>query len=343
MSESPVHAPLALPEWSGRLPAGVDGAWPVAVEEPLHGTLAGWKERVADGALRATLAVLARLPDHALARVGRGLARVARRLDTRHAEAGRRFLAQALPERSPDERERLLLASYAHFLDVAVTSHRLSLRAPSARVLDAVDVVADAAASAVLARPGGRVFLTAHLGDWELGSALLPWIGAAPVYVIGKPPKNRFVSERMLATREARGIRVLPRKGAMTAAPAVLAAGGTLALLLDQRTRMKPVLAPFFGRPARCDRSAGVLLKRLRAPVVFGFCLRLPGGPRRYRLELGPVLEPADVAAWSPEQLATRINAEYERRIRAAPEQYFWLHDRYKKTPLVLPGEKKAP
>jgi KDO2-lipid IV(A) lauroyltransferase len=96
---------------------------------------------------------------------------------------------------------------------------------------------------------------------------------------------------------------------------------------------VKPVLAPFFGRTARCDRSAGVLIRRVARPLLFGACYRLPGPSLRFRLELGPVLEPGALRDLSAEALAARINAEFERMIAAQPEQYFWLHDRYRDAP----------
>jgi lauroyl/myristoyl acyltransferase len=132
----------------------------------------------------------------------------------------------------------------------------------------------------------------------------------------------------MQHSREARGLRVLPRRGAMQHAPTIIKAGGTLAMLLDQRARTRPVFAPFFGRLARCDRSAGVLLRRLRAPAVIGACYM--EGPWRWRVHFHDVLHPRDLAGKSPEEIATTINTVLERLIRAAPEQYFWLHDRYR-------------
>jgi lauroyl/myristoyl acyltransferase len=88
------------------------------------------------------------------------------------------------------------------------------------------------------------------------------------------------------------------------------------------------VFAPFFGRLARCDRSAGVLLRRLNAPVAIGACLM--DGPWRWRVHFRDVLSPRDLAGKSPEEISTSINVVLERLIRSAPDQYFWLHDRYR-------------
>ena len=127
------------------------------------------------------------------------------------------------------------------------------------------------------------MLVTGHIGDWEAGVGALPWLGVSPVYAIAKPPRNRPLSILVQREREKRGVRLLPRKGAMRDAPKVLRAGGAIGMLLDQRARQRPILAPFFGRPARCDRTAGVLLKRLRAPVLICACYRAEE-PLRYRL-----------------------------------------------------------
>jgi KDO2-lipid IV(A) lauroyltransferase len=91
-------------------------------------------------------------------------------------------------------------------------------------------------------------------------------------------------------------------------------------------------VAPFFGRPAHCERAVAVFARRLGVPVVFGACYRTE---RRwhYRMVFTEVLRPEDLAGLSPEAVTTRINAELERMIRACPEQYFWLHDRYRGAP----------
>jgi KDO2-lipid IV(A) lauroyltransferase len=123
----------------------------------------------------------------------------------------------------------------------------------------------------------------------------------------------------------------------------ILEAGGSVAMLLDQRARKRAVVAPFFGRPAACDRSAGVLIKRLKKPVILGACYR-SATPWRWRAVIPTVLRPEDTAGASAEEIAARVNAELEALIRRAPDQYFWLHDRFRGAPLEPdPGADPAP
>ena len=213
-----------------------------------------------------------------------------------------------------------------------VETEGLDRRIDRARVLEHCTIEMCEDARAVLAQRRGAILVTGHIGNWEAASLFLPWIGFDPLYTVAKAPSNRPLSMHLQKKRERRGLRLLARRGAMGDAAAIIRAGGSLAMLLDQRARKKPVIAPFFGRPARCDRGAGVLLRRMSAPVFFGVCSRTP---RRwhYRLKLGPVWQPESIAHERPEEIARRINAEFERMILAAPEQYFWLHDRYRGAP----------
>ena len=109
----------------------------------------------------------------------------------------------------------------------------------------------------------------------------------------------------------------------------ILSVGGSVTMLLDQRAQVKPVLAPFFGRIACCDRSVGVLVRRTKAPILLTACY-MTDEPLRYRIEVFGVIRPEEVAGAGPDEIAARINQGLERMILARPEQYFWLHDRFR-------------
>ncbi|MCA9002463.1 MAG: lysophospholipid acyltransferase family protein, partial [Planctomycetes bacterium] len=156
--------------------------------------------------------------------------------------------------------------------------------------------------------------------------------GFAPVFAVAKAPRNDYLARHMQHTREQQGGHLLPQRDAMKSVPAAIRGGGSVMFMLDHRARSKPVFAPFFGRPAACERSAGVLLRRVGAPIVFYTCTK-SDGPRPFELTYGPVLMPEDLARLDPEEIATRLNSVYEVLIRRRPEQYFWLHDRFRFIP----------
>ncbi len=149
---------------------------------------------------------------------------------------------------------------------------------------------------------------------------------------VSRPPRNRYLAQAIQRTRDGRGYRLLHRHGAMDDVAKILKADGTLVLMLDQRARKRTVIAPFFGRPAHCERAPAILMRRLSVPVVTAWCEAL-SEPWRYRVHFTRIFEPQDFARAAPEEISTALNREMEQMILSAPEQYFWLHDRYRKAP----------
>lgn len=297
-----------------------------------------------NAALRLVLGTVSRLPDSARRACTGAAARLAYLLDRRHDRAARTWLRQAFgPGASPAEIEERVLQSWRHLFSMTVDSERLERLARRSDPLAHFRVELCPGARELLASGAGFLLVMAHLGNWEAGAFGIRALGVDLVTVT-KPPRNRPLSVALQRQREARGLFILPRRGAMKYAPRVVACGRALSLMLDQRARARPVIAPFFGRPARCDRSAGVLVRRLRAPVLFAFC-EVCQEPPRFRLRLPALWRPEDLAGQGPERIAGRINAELERMILARPDQFFWLHDRYKDTPESFPeagpGERR--
>jgi KDO2-lipid IV(A) lauroyltransferase len=315
--------------------------WPVAkwpVEwQPVWGDQDGLLDRAANLALSGLFGTTAVLPEPVLELLLDASARVAFRLDRPRRRAAHAFLRQALGELAPHELDRLTLRSWRHFLRVLCDTRRFLRQVPRERVLERFEVLWTPEVQRVLSERRGAVIVTGHVGNWEAGLAALGPLGFGPVYAVARPPKNRPLSRTVQAERERLGIRMLHRKGAMRAAPRILAAGGSLALVLDHRTSGRSFLAPFFGRLARCDRSAGVLLQRQRVPVVVASCV-YTGRPLRYRAQFHEVLWPEQWSAAGLPAIVARINQALERVILAHPEQYFWLHDRYRDTPGELPA-----
>ena len=329
--------------------------WPV---EPqlVEGEVTGWRANLEARAYVGILATLARLPRGFAEGFGAVLAPLAKLVDRGHAASARELLHQALIEHAgrevpPAEIERLVTAAYRHLFRVALDTDRYDRRFGRAEDRDGLrerfDVELSPAAEAVIeamgAEPGsavpdhwpaglvpgrGCVLASAHCGDWEMAARISSAVGFRPLYVVSKPPANQPLSRIFQEQREATGIRLLPRRGAMQFAKKVVEGGGALGMLLDQRARMRPVFAPFFGRRARCDRSAGVLLRRLGCPVVFVAAYRT--GDLRWRFHARDVLMPDDIAGQPPETVTSLVNRHLEELILAEPEQYFWLHDRYR-------------
>lgn len=304
--------------------------WPVPWT-PVEGTRGGpvaWVEYLA---LRGATGFAARLPELLLRPTIEVLARLARLVDKKHTSDARKFIRQALGDKlSEAELDEAALQAYRHLIGITIRSEAWHRKISDSNWREHLTLELSPEFEAL--RGKGAIMITPHLGDWEVAGAFLQKLGHHPVYAIAKPPKNRPLSRHLQRTREGRGMRVLPRRGGIQHAAKVVEAGGKLCLLIDQRGRGRNILAPFFGRPALCDRSAGVLLKRLKVPIVIG-AVFLADRPDHYRMHAQTVFDPADFANQSVEEIITRINGELEKLILQAPEQYFWLHDRYRGAP----------
>ncbi len=304
---------------------------PVPDQEVL-GTRKGVLAWLECSAARGLVRLAASLP-HTLREVLIGfLAWLMHTIDRRHSRAAEAFVAQALGPADPVDRRRRVRQAWKHLLRLTLDSERFARDLPPELYPERVHVEMCPEAAEIARAGGGCVLISAHIGDWENGVAFLPHLGFSPLYAISKPPKNHYLSLHAQKLRKSRGMRLLPRRGAMEFVPAVIRGGGSVAMLLDQRARVKPVLAPFFGRMATADRSAGVLLRRLKVPLVI-VAVYADERPGHYRAVFPAVIEPEELAGASPEAIATRINAELERLILACPDQYFWLHDRYRGAP----------
>jgi KDO2-lipid IV(A) lauroyltransferase len=310
--------------------------WPVPWQ-PVWGDKRGPWRVVLSRAAQGLMGLAVRLPEPCMGAFSKGAGAALAFFLKKRSRVARDFLRQAYPELPEPELGRRVRRAWAHFLSVAVEAERFQRRVPAEEIRARFEVRWCPGAQRVSDARRGAVIVTAHVGNWEVAPALAPWLGFDPFYAVAKPIRNRPFSKVVQRGRERLGVRLLPRRGAMKDAERILAAGGSIGMLLDQRARKKPVLAPFFGRLARCDRSAGVLMRRLGAPVLLVACYRTER-PLHYRAEFFDCLEPAELAGATPEAIAARINRTFEAMIRAAPDQYFWLHDRYKDTPVEPPA-----
>ena len=173
------------------------------------------------------------------------------------------------------------------------------------------------------------VMVTAHTGNWEV----LPLVAARfglEVTALFRPPNNRFVAERLLAARRtASGAMVPSRAGAARALVEALERGGTVGLLADQWFA-NGVPVTFLGRKTRANPLAARLARRFDCAVVPARTVRLPGGRLRVEVE-APLDCPRDAQGRIDVARTTqRITDRIEAWVREHPDQWLWLHRRWK-------------
>jgi KDO2-lipid IV(A) lauroyltransferase len=179
-----------------------------------------------------------------------------------------------------------------------------------------------------LARGKGAILVSAHYGNWEVAAARVAAEGF-DVAVVARDASDAQVASIINASRQALGIRVLSRSDPRGMI-AHLRSNGVLAILPDQHSSEHPVRVTFLGRPAWCARGPATLALRTGCAVVPGFGVREPGDKLRgYILEEIPLPETADRDR-AVAELMQRIYDVIGEQIMARPEQWLWLHNRWK-------------
>lgn len=185
----------------------------------------------------------------------------------------------------------------------------------------------------VLVSQRGAILVTGHYGNWELLGYTLATFGF-PLVAVMRPLDNPYLNAHVMDVRARRGLRLLYKKGASQSASEVLSSGGLLGFIADQNAGHKGQFVDFFGKKASTYKSIALLAIEHQVPIIVGYARRLSG---RFEYEVGcnRVIRPEEWAgrkddmAWITQEYTRAI----EEFIREAPEQYLWIHRRWKSRP----------
>ncbi len=188
-------------------------------------------------------------------------------------------------------------------------------------------------AVALLKEGRPAIFVTGHCGNWELLGFVLSLLGF-PMTALARPLDNPYLNRWVMGVREARGLQVLTKFGASDEAVRVLRDGGRLGFIADQDAGGDGLFVPYFGRFASAYKSIALLAMSQGVPIIVGGAFRTGTG-FQYRLVVQDLISPADWAdADDPLYLLTaRFTRGIEQMVRQYPEQYLWIHRRWKSRP----------
>ena len=203
----------------------------------------------------------------------------------------------------------------------------------------ATEVVGLEHVEAAEAQGKGILFVTGHFGNWE-------WVGqwfvstGRKLTVVQRDANQSGMNDRLLKLREAAGLEVMSRGTAARGILVRLKRKEAVALLIDQNAgdvfvsvallidqNAGDVFVPFFGKPCGTVTGPAVIGTRTGAAIVPGYAIRL--SPGRYRVEFFPQIE-ATPGEDSDTSIMAAINLNLEAMIRRYPEQWLWMHDRWK-------------
>lgn len=239
-------------------------------------------------------------------------------------------LAAAFPDKSPGERRKILSAMWDHFGRLAVEYAFLEDLVASFDPERPGRIKFIGLDHGLRIREAGKpvIIFGAHIGNWELVAAIGAKIGV-PVTALYRPPTNPHIAEEIERRRSFVRKLVVSGDGAARQVANALRRGEHLAIVCDQRIGDGQVI-DFFGRPALSNPIVGVLARLFDCPVHGCHGLRYPDGT--FVIELTPPLDlPRDAAGRVDADAANvMVHGVIEGWVRANPEQWLWLHDRWK-------------
>lgn len=273
-----------------------------------------------------------------------GLAWLVYHLDRRHREVARDNLRQAFPGRYDDAAlDKLVRETITHFCTLAIeiihlprvfhptTWRRFLQLPPGGALLDPL----------LCGRP--LIFVTGHFGNWELAGFALGALGFK-THAIARTLDNPWVDWYLrVKFREKTGQTILSKDDDYARIQQVLATGGILATLADQDAGQRGLFVEFCGRPASTHKAVALLSLEYEAPLVVVGTAKV-AEPMCYKTMIEDVIDPRDYEGQpdAVRQMTQRFTTALERLVLRYPEQYFWLHRRWKHQPAARSRRKAA-
>jgi KDO2-lipid IV(A) lauroyltransferase len=292
-------------------------------------------------AARALLALLALLPRPIGTRVAMVGSRAFFSCLPRLRRIGLRNLELALPNLSFTEHHELLEKSFENFgRIIADFAHfpRTTSADLAARVATSFPQALEARYRAAKAAGRGVIFVTPHLGNWEM-LALATSAVFEPIAYLARPLDNPLLDRYTSRVRSRFGNRPINKRDSVLEGLAILDRGGNLGLLADVNTLQRDgVFVPFFGHLACTTRSVAMLALRTNALIVPVCCV---WDTNRYRILVGELVEAVRTASYAKKNIidtTALYTAEIEKFIRAYPGQWIWIHRRWKTRPSGQPS-----
>jgi Kdo2-lipid IVA lauroyltransferase/acyltransferase len=279
-----------------------------------------WPTWIAIGILR----LLEPLPFPVLLWLGRRLGDFARMLPLSFVRIARRNLELCLPERTPEERENLLREHF-HSLGIGIFETAVAWWSSNERILELTKIEGEEHLRAAFARGRGAILLSAHFTTIEIGGRAL--CARTTPNVMYRPAGNPVLERFLARNRNLRAKRAIPRDDVRTLISA-LKDNESVWYAPDQSYRKKgAAMVPFFKIPAATNTATSRLARLTGAAVLPYFQERLPGS-QGYRMVIQPMLE--NFPTGDPVIDAQRFNELVEAQVRLVPDQYLWIHRRFK-------------
>ncbi len=243
-------------------------------------------------------------------------------------------------EKTPAEIRKIAAAVFENMAMTGVEVLQFSKLTPVklAKIVDAGE--AFKRYDQLLAENKGLISLTAHIGNWELLAGVFgmkDYRGGVLARRLYYEPYNQWI----VGLRQSLKVPTIYRDESSREILKLLAKNEIVGLLPDQDIdSLKGIFVPFFGRPAYTPVAPARLSLASGAPMVPNFLIRIPGN--RYKIVMGEVIRPLDLPREDAvKQMTGEWMRQFEKVIRQYPEQWAWMHNRWKTTEETLRQKSK--
>jgi KDO2-lipid IV(A) lauroyltransferase len=294
-----------------------------------HSAFQNWVEYLGVAAMVATLRFT---PRWMAERLGRGYAALLDLAAPRLRRTALRNLELALPELNPEQQRRIADGVFRSVARLLVGAARL----PSVNrhnVREWIEYDGFEHFQEAQRRGRGVLIASGHLGNWELSGVGHALLCGQTMSVVVRPLDNPLIDRLVQDRREMVGNRMIGKKEFVRSMLEALKANGTVGIFVDQNSYFdQGVFVDFFGVPARSGTTFAKLAAHTGATVIPGFAVWIEA-EKRYRLKFYPPLDlTGDVA-----EDTQRVQSAVERAVREFPDQWLWIHRRWKARPPGAP------
>jgi KDO2-lipid IV(A) lauroyltransferase len=298
--------------------------------------------RLEAAVVAAASAIVSRLPRRLMLALGGSLGEAVGRLDRRHLAIAVENLRQAFPDWDAARVRGTALRVYRHFGRVLLDLIWLQGRSRE-EVLSLVDFVGIEHIEAALAQGRGYIGPSCHIGNWEI-HGLAHGFAYDKLALVGRPLDNPWLDARLVRLRTASGNLVISKHHALGGILRALRGGRGVAIVMDQNVQASDgVFVRFFGRPAATTTVVAALAAKTGCAIVPGRCVFVPGDRYLVRYEAPIRWEPGGDRDGGIAALTQALTSQIEAWVREDPEQWLWIHRRWKTQPEDAPKAPPAP
>ena len=289
-------------------------------------------------ALSALVVIIQPLPLNFCMMIGRCFAYARYLFDRKRRAIAEENLRKAYgTDLSDIQRRKIIRSNYLHLASVGIDFIKLPQLVNSNNWRKYFEVEGLEFAREALEQEKGIIFVSGHLGSWEVLGCAMKYLFHQPVHSIAKHMENPFSDRFVTKLRENSGQKIIFTENASREILRALKSNQLLGILIDQNVRENNIIVDFFGQKAATTRSVATLSLKTGAPVIMLFARRVD---RRYRFKV-TFSKPIQIEKTENQEkdifnLTQKCTSIIESRIREHPHEWIWIHNRWKTRPHIV-------